>query len=343
VADLAKWNVHGPVASLKTEYSEWDLHSEYWKPAGHFTVATFRRDGAISSTEGHNSDGAVAHCRWLYDEFGRLMENRSCMNDDTAQRSLYVYDDAGRHARTFAVSLDGAETDVETSSYDADGRRTRVSVLGSRAGNVSYSIEGTNIGLGAPGAARMVITYDHNDLPVQQVFEDAGQNPLRRVILTRDSAGRLLTLAVHMGGRSTFGQDGEPMSTEANHALSLIMGVPGGIFSETSYTYDTRGRLMERTGSMFSLGMDRTTYRYGDGDDPIEETNEHSHREANLAEDGTLQFSPYRMLAQQNRFEYRYDDRGNWVEKRVLIRPEGKADFQASNITRRVITYHAFP
>jgi hypothetical protein len=62
-----------------------------------------------------------------------------------------------------------------------------------------------------------------------------------------------------------------------------------------------------------------------------------------VAEDGTLQYSPYRMLAQQNRFEYRYDDRGNWVEKRVLIRPEGKADFQASNITRRVITYHAFP
>jgi hypothetical protein len=92
---------------------------------------------------------------------------------------------------------------------------------------------------------------------------------------------------------------------------------------------------------VFSLGLDRTTYRYGDGDDPIEETTEHRHREANLAEDGTLQYTPDKAVTQQNRFEYRYDDHGNWVEKTVLIRPEGNADFQASNITRRAITYHS--
>jgi YD repeat-containing protein len=93
---------------------------------------------------------------------------------------------------------------------------------------------------------------------------------------------------------------------------------------------------------MFSLGLDRTTYLYGDGDDPIEETTEHSHREANLAEDGTVQYTPDKVAAQQNRFEYRYDEHGNWVEKTVLNRPERNADFQASNITRRAITYYRF-
>ena len=73
-----------------------DLHSGYWKPAGHFTVATFRRDGAIRSTEGYNPDGSVAHSRWIYDEFGRLRESHSWMNDDTPHRSLYLYDAAGR-------------------------------------------------------------------------------------------------------------------------------------------------------------------------------------------------------------------------------------------------------
>ena len=86
----------------------------------------------------------------------------------------------------------------------------------------------------------------------------------------------------------------------------------------------------------------RTTYRYGDGDDPLEETTEHSHREANLAEDGTPQYTPDKVAAQQNRFEYRYDDNRNWVERTVLIRLEGNAAFQASNITRRAITYHPF-
>jgi hypothetical protein len=345
VAGLAKWNVHGPVASLKTELAEWDLHSGYWKPAGHFTVATFRRDGAISSTDGYYPGGSVAHSRWIYDESGRLMESRSWMNDDTPHRSLYLYDDAGRLVRTFAVGLDVAETDVETSSYDAEGRRTKVSVLGSRAGNVSYAIEGTNMGLGAPGAVRVVVTYDHNDLPVKEVFEDAKQNPVRQVIMRRDSAGRLVKVEMHMGDPSMFsifGHSDQPISGEADKALSLMMGSLGGIFSETHYAYDVQGRLIERTGSMFSLGLDRTTYCYGDGDDPIEETNEHSHREASLAEDGTLQYTPDKVAAQQNRFEYRYDDHGNWVEKTVLIRPEENAGFQASNIERRVITYHPF-
>jgi hypothetical protein len=345
VADLAKWNVHGPVASLKTELAEWDLHTGYWKPAGHFTVATFRRDGAIRSTDGYNPDGSVAHSRWIYDESGRLMESHSWMNDDTPHRSLYLYDDAGRHVRTFAVSLDVAETDVETSSYDAEGRRTKVSVFGSREGNVFYSIEGTNMGLSAPGDVRVVITYDHNGLPVKEVFEDAKQNPLRQVIMRRDSAGRLVKVEIHMGGpsmSSMFGQNDQPISAEADKALSLMMGSLGGIFSETNYAYDAQGRLIERTGSMLNLGLDRTTYRYGDGDDPIEEATEDTHRGANLAEDGTLRYTPDKVAAQQNRFEYRYDDHGNWVEMTVLIRPEGNADFQASNITRRAITYHPF-
>jgi hypothetical protein len=83
VADLAKWNVHGPVASLKTEFAEWDLHSGYWKPAGHFTVATFGRDGGISTTDSYNPHGSVAHSPRLYDDSGRLIENRSWMNDGT--------------------------------------------------------------------------------------------------------------------------------------------------------------------------------------------------------------------------------------------------------------------
>jgi hypothetical protein len=111
------------------------------------------------------------------------MESHSWMNDDTPHRSLYLSDDAGRHVRTFAVGLDVAETDLETSSYDAEGRRIRCRFFSSRAGNVSYFIEATNMSLGAPGAVRVVITYDHNDLPVKEVFEDAKQNPVRQVIM----------------------------------------------------------------------------------------------------------------------------------------------------------------
>ncbi len=53
-----------------------------------------------------------------------------------------------------------------------------------------------------------------------------------------------------------------------------------------------------------------------------------------------MTYSPDNVTTQQNRFAYRYDDHGNWVERTVFIRPEAQAGFQASNITRRTITYY---
>ena len=40
-----------------------------------------------------------------------------------------------------------------------------------------------------PAPSRVVISYDHNDLPVKEVFEDAKQNPVRQVIMRRGQRG----------------------------------------------------------------------------------------------------------------------------------------------------------
>jgi YD repeat-containing protein len=40
-----------------------------------------------------------------------------------------------------------------------------------------------------------------------------------------------------------------------------------------------------------------------------------------------------------NRYEYRYDDRGNFVERVVLRRVTPDRDFHRSNIERRTISY----
>jgi hypothetical protein len=340
VDDLAKWKVHGPVASLKTETATWDPNQQYWEPARHFTEASFRPDGTISSSDSYNPDGSIAHSKWLYDPSGRLTEYNSWMNDEPVDRTLHLYDEAGRHVRTVGVSHDGSETDSEVCSYDGEGRRTKVSLLSFRAGNFAYSIEGTDMGLGVPGATKMVTAYDRNDLPVKVVFEDADENPLRQVILKRDTAGKLANLEIHMAGQSILGHRDQPVSPEGGMAVSLIMQALGGIFSNTAFSYDIQGRLLERTKSMFNLGGDRTTYRYGDGDDPIEEATERWSREANLEDDGTLQYGPNKVTAQDVHFEYRYDAHVNWVEKTVSMRYQANAEFQPSNIERRAITYY---
>ena len=70
--DRAKWKLHGPVASLKSEFAEWDLEQHHWKPVKRFTVTSFRPDGAVTSTDDHN--GSIARSRFIYDPSGRLIE-----------------------------------------------------------------------------------------------------------------------------------------------------------------------------------------------------------------------------------------------------------------------------
>ncbi|MGC2660363.1 MAG: hypothetical protein WA324_20615 [Bryobacteraceae bacterium] len=110
---------------------------------------------------------------------------------------------------------------------------------------------------------------------------------------------------------------------------------------DTTYVYDTQGRLIERTYGMGNLGGERSIYRYEDNDDPIEETTEHRSREATLGESETVDYTSDRLNIQHARFEYRYDAYGNWTERIVSIRLEPNQSFQRSNIERRAITYHA--
>jgi hypothetical protein len=55
---------------------------------------------------------------------------------------------------------------------------------------------------------------------------------------------------------------------------------------------------------MGTLGGDRTRYRYEDRADPLEETTEHTTRDASLNEDGTLRYMPGTSHIQHTRFEY---------------------------------------
>ena len=45
MSDLAKWDVHGPAHTLRTEFAEWDLGLEQWQtsPTFHFGAVPSRR------------------------------------------------------------------------------------------------------------------------------------------------------------------------------------------------------------------------------------------------------------------------------------------------------------
>src|ERR1700709_2238653 len=97
MSDIEKWKVHGPVESLRTEHATWDLNKEQWQAARGFSFATFRPDGAVSTSDFHNPDGSIVHSRWFYDQTGRLTESNSWFNDGPIDKVVYQYDDAMRH------------------------------------------------------------------------------------------------------------------------------------------------------------------------------------------------------------------------------------------------------
>jgi hypothetical protein len=336
MGDLAKWKIHGPVATLRTENAEWDTDRQDWKPARYFILTSFRRDGTIDSSETHNPGGSVSHSRWLYDSAGRLTESDSWMNDEPAQKTLFFYDQAGRHIRTASLRDDGSETGLETSTYDADGKETKTRLLPinteNRAGNgattIGYSIEGTD--------------YAGADQPARVILEDADHNPVSEGRFTRDASGRPLTVEITMG-ESQFNDFADRVSPDHREvAAAVLKQILGDAFSRTTYIYDSRGRVTERTISMGTMSDEHTTYRYDDDhDEAVEEITEARTREATVDGDAAIHYKPDTISTQRNRFEYSYDTHGNWTEQIVSFQNDPNADFQRSNIERRVITYFA--
>ncbi len=353
MSDLARWKVHGPVKTLKSEVATWDRDQQDWQTAEHVTVVSFHPDGTISTTDAHNPDGTIVHSQWLYDDAGRRIEFHSWMNDGPMGRTVYVYDEGGRPIRSLHLDQDGTSRDVEACSYDSDGRKTKVRFLprhesntecstsGACGATTGYSIEGTDSAYGAPGATTMTTKYDESDLPTKVSFHDGNGHPLSYVILMRDSAGRLISEEFHQGERSPFQTflDDKAPPEERERLAALFNAVLGDGFSSTTYRYDARGRLTTREHRMGNLGGDLTTYRYGERDDPVEETTERKTREASFDETGNVKYSSDRIDVQHNELEYLYDAHGNWTERIVSFRSESEPTFQRSNIERRVITY----
>jgi len=343
MSDLANWEVHGPVKTLRKEFAIWDLDKEEWQPVRHYTTSSFRPDGKIGATDTHNPAGSIAHARWLYNDAGRLTESNSWMGDGPVSSILYFYDEAGRHIRAADLSQDGTQRDTEICTYDVDGKRTKVRFLSHTGAHTSYSIEGTDMGWSAPGATRMTTIYDERDLPTKVLFLDASDNPLRYVTLTRDSGGRLINVELSLGAEPLFQNIAEKSPAEDRERIAaMFKQIFGGMFSSTTYVYDSRGRMIEKTHRMGTLSGDRTIYSYDEAhDDSIEETTERTSREAGIDEHGALKYSPGQVSTQHNRFDYVYDDHGNWIERIVSTRPEPNTAFQPSNIERRAMTYHA--
>jgi YD repeat-containing protein len=316
MSDLAQHEVHGPVATLRTEVANWDSAKNRWQPANTPSLIRFRPDGQVAE--------AGPRISFTYNEAGRLLETR--FQDG---KIVCAYDEKGRLIRTVRIDEKGNSSESEIFRYDSSGRKTRIQFVPKREGDmpIQYSIDGTELSIGALGAATITTVYDDRDLPVEALIHDATHQMLRRATITRDSAGRVVKAEVLFGTEPLFPdlesklKDAPPETRESIRAAIVAGFGSNGVFASYTYTYDQKGRRMSRVIRLGNLHEEHTTYVYDDHDNLIEAVGE---------EDGSRQ---------RTRFIYKYDAQENWTEKEMWLASEQDKDFRRWSIERRQITY----
>jgi YD repeat-containing protein len=115
--------------------------------------------------------------------------------------------------------------------------------------------------------------------------------------------------------------------------------MPDGVFATFEYTYDGHGRVAQRIRQMARMQKSRETYSYDDYGNVTDQHDEGTERDARIDDEGALVMAPESSNESWTRYEYRYDDRGNWVERVSLRRMAPEESFHRLAIERRTIAY----
>jgi hypothetical protein len=263
-------------------------------------------DGNLIEQWHGNPNGMERRQVCRYDRDRKLVEQEYLGTSMTTDRKFsYQYDASGRRERVIATATDGSERVYESYRYNAQGCKTVTIYPGKPPEGCGVSIDCL---LRWPGDAVAVMTlFDEPGRPTREVFYGENDRVIRRVAFRHDTVGNLL-------------EEGEME--------------PGGAIREdfrNVYRYDAHGRQIEADIRCYDFGghIVRTIYNeYGD----IAE------RRLYPREGIVTSRSEQRPWA--TRYTYRYDDRGNWIERISAngVLPDGP--FTARAEDRRELSYY---
>ena len=303
------------------------------------TVEWFNPQGARVMTENEFADGSISQTEYVYDGTGRLCEARS---DDGDSSRMYEYDTRGRLVRV-SFQEDGTKQLCEEIRYHADGSKSRIEhlILQDEERSHGYRIEGTDQFVFARGATTITTNYNDAGLPLEVQAHNAEKKLLLKTVLRCDLAGRVIEMVNEVGDTSAFTGVPERAGLPAKmRGVFEQIFAPGSVMGRTSFTYDERGRCVEQISSdPFSEGSDKSTYdeqgnrlttlRYEERHDI--EINDSGHiigaRERNSS-------------VFETRFEYEYDEHGNWTKCTAYSRGDPAKDFTNAGVEHRTITYY---
>lgn len=328
MADLAKWDLRGPVRSVETHLAFRD------KPDR--DILEFRPDGAIARHWHRYQNGLETTETFSYDSTGKLISLQ--FENSAAQCSLWIYeyDALGRLLRQFSRDASGVERNADTYSHDANGRMTKIHRAPQTTGTYGHSVDGKAFYSG-PHAA--VITTIHNPAgqPAEMLFQDSGGALVSRVDFQYDDAGNLIEEAQsHMV--SPFASHLHELKPEHRAALESVLAGP---MQRSQHRYDEQGRRIETLRSLFgSLGNERITMEYNQHGDLVAQTSREESREYGFDDQDQPVDRPGPHTYSETRFVYEYDSHGNWTSKIAQGRADDHSEFSSSISECRTIVYY---
>jgi hypothetical protein len=345
-----RWGLRGPIRSCRVQRT--------WYPGrcgadrceieerGDAMLVEFRADGSLARRWHRNPDGSEWTSVYEYSGAERLMSIRTENTAGSVDVQRHEYDSAGRLVRLVASAPDGSDRIAEGYEYDAQRRkRTTVYVdpaLQSPHTDYFWSVEGTDATYSARGAATVTTLHNTRDQPTELLFCDAAGRTLSRVEFVYDEDGHLLAEAQTRVAEVLPPEMLSGMTPAQLEAIYTLLGV-GGDPARRSHRYDAHGHRIETSSRLFGpLGRDRKTMAYNDHGDLIRELSEDEQREYNVDDQGQLSEKPNSESTSRSeaRFHYDYDDRGNWIRKRVEGRASSDQEFSVSTVEQRTLVYY---
>jgi len=271
------------------------------------TRESYDPDGNLIERWHCNPDGREwSHiCRYSHDR--KLVEKEyRGISIGSDRKFSYHHDAAGRLERVLATSEAGAERIYESYRYDAQGLKT-VTFYPDRTpapGTVGVSVEAM---LHWHGDAVAVMTvFDEADRPARTVFYDENDRAIRRVVFRYDNSGNLV-------------EEGEME--------------PGGAIRQdfrNVYRYDASGRQIEAEMHWYDFGGQTRKRTYNEFGDVTEESRYPHEAQVKLFEQHDW----------ATRYTYRYDDRGNWIERITATGSLPDGPFTDCAHQRRELSYY---
>jgi hypothetical protein len=141
------------------------------------------------------------------------------------------------------------------------------------------------------------------------------------------------------GGISTF-LDRVPPDERDSAAALFDAVMPDRTVATITHVYDSRGLLVATKRRFGILSEESSEFTYDDRGNPVLERSVTTGGQASLNGQGQIQITPEKTRVREIRFDYRYDDHGNWIERIVSAGLDEEVPSQSANAERRTIVYY---